>query len=403
MPKILEGIRLIEVADWGFVPSAAAVIGDWGGEIIKVEHPVYGDPMRGLITSGLIPGATGINFFMAQIARNKRSIGIDLASEQGRNILYRLAEKADVFLTNYLPSARKKLAIDVDDIRRANPKIIYAKGHGQGQKGPDADKGGYDGCSFWARGSVANRLSQPGEAPISQRPAFGDFISGMFTAGGIAAALFRREKTGEPSEVDVSLLAAACWVMSPDIVAAMTYGFELPQIARGMVANPLVSNYECKDGKYITLMMLQFERFWQMFAETVGREDWLADPRWDTAEKRKQATPWIVDEVAAHIKTRDRAEWETTLRNSDCIWAPVASPMEIQEDPQVVANGYLMDYDDGQGNRTKVCSSPVQFDGEAFQVRSRAPEAGEHTEEILIEAGFDWEDIGRWKQEKVIS
>ena len=403
MNKVLEGIRLIEVADWGFVPSAATAIGDWGADIIKIEHPVYGDPIRGLITSGLIPGASGINFFMAQLGRNKRSVGIDLNQEEGRRILYRLVEKADVFLTNFLPSARAKLKIESADIRAVNRKIIYAKGHGQGQKGPDADKGGYDGCSFWARGSVANRLSPPGEPPISQRPAFGDFISGMFTAGGIAAALYRRERTGEGSDVDVSLLAAACWVMSPDIVAAMTYGFELPQMTKGMVANALVNTYECRDGKYLTVMMLQFERFWPIFCKAVGREDWLKDPRYETPEKRNQATPWLVEDIAALMKTRDRAEWETILRASDCIWAPVASPLEIQNDPQVAANGYLMDYDDGQGNRTKVCSSPVQFNDEPFRIRSRAPEAGEHTEEVLLEAGFGWDDIGRWKEAGVIS
>ncbi len=403
MLKVLEGIRLIEVADWGFVPSAGTVIADWGADVIKVEHPIHGDPLRGLITSGLVPGASGINFFMAQVARNKRSIGIDLNQEDGRRILYRLVERADVFLTNFLPSARSRLRIDYDHIRVVNPGIIYAKGHGQGQVGPDADKGGYDGCSFWARGCVGNRLSPPGEPPITQRPAFGDFISGMFTAGGIAAALYHRERTGRGSEVDVSLLGAACWVMSPDIVAAMTYGFELPQMMRGMVPNPLVNTYLTKDEKYLSLMMLQFERFWAMFARTVGREDWLADPRWDTPEKRREATPWLVDEVAAHMKTRDRTDWEKVLRASDCIWAPVQSPLELQHDPQVIANGYLMDYDDGQGNRTKVCASPVQFDGEGPVVTSRAPEAGEHTETVLLDAGFSWEDLGRWKEAGVIS
>jgi crotonobetainyl-CoA:carnitine CoA-transferase CaiB-like acyl-CoA transferase len=403
MLRVLDGIRLIEVADWGFVPSCATVLADWGADVVKIEHPRTGDPLRGLVTSGLIPGASGINFFMAQVGRNKRSVGIDLSKEEGRQILYRLVEKADVFLTNWLPPARERLKIDYATIRALNPRIIYAKGHGQGQRGPDADKGGYDGCSFWARGSVANRLSPSGEPPITQRPAFGDFISGMFTAGGIAGALYHREKTGEGTEVDVSLLGAACWVMSPDIVAAMTYGFELPAAMRGMVPNPLVNSYSCRDGKFLTLMMLQLERFWPMFCRTVGREDWMKDERFDTAEKRKTAAPWMVEEIAAHLQTRDRAEWETILRASECIWAPVASPLEIQNDPQVVANGYLVDYDDGQGNRTKVCASPVQFGGGGTEVRRRAPECGEHTEEVLIEAGYGWEEIGAWKESGVVS
>jgi crotonobetainyl-CoA:carnitine CoA-transferase CaiB-like acyl-CoA transferase len=192
MLRVLEGIRLIEVADWGFVPSCATVLADWGADVVKVEHPRTGDPLRGLVTSGLIPGASGINFFMAQVGRNKRSVGIDLSKEVGRQILYRLVEKADVFLTNWLPPARERLKIDYSTLRALNPRLIYAKGHGQGQRGPDADKGGYDGCSFWARGSVANRLSPSGEPPITQRPAFGDFISGMFTAGGIGVLVFDR-------------------------------------------------------------------------------------------------------------------------------------------------------------------------------------------------------------------
>jgi crotonobetainyl-CoA:carnitine CoA-transferase CaiB-like acyl-CoA transferase len=172
---------------------------------------------------------------------------------------------------------------------------------------------------------------------------------------------------------------------------------------RGMVPNPIVNSYAAKDGKYLTLMMLQFERFWTTFCRTVGREDWLADERFSTPEKRKQMTPWLIEEIGAHMKTRDRREWEAILRPSDCIWAAVQSPLEIRDDPQVQANGYLMDYDDGQGNRTKVCSSPVQFNGEPFTVRRRAPESAEHTEEVLLAAGFGWDEIARWKEAGVIS
>lgn len=402
MRAALAGIRLIEVAAWAFVPSAAAVIADWGADVVKVEHPVTGDPLRGLVTSGLLPGADGINFLMAQIGRNKRSIGIDLAREEGRRILHRLIETADVFLTNYLPPARARLKIDVDDVRAINPRIVYAKGHGQGSRGPDADKGGYDGCSFWARGSVAERLSPPGDFPITQRPAFGDLVSGMFLAGGIAAALLQRERTGETPTVDVSLLGAACWVMSPDLVAAATYGYELPHFVRGMSPNPLVNVYACRDGKHLSLMMLQFERFWPEFARAVGREDWLDDDRFDTAEKRKQAAPWLADEIAAELATLVRAEWEARLRASECIWAPVATPLEVPHDPQVQANGYLADYQDGE-RRTKVCASPVEFDGAVMTVRSKAPEVGEHTEEVLLAAGFEWDDLARWKAAGVIS
>ena len=149
MATVLDGVRVIEVADWGFVPSAGTALGDWGAEVIKVEHPRVGDPIRGLITAGIVPGASGRNFIVEQIGRHKRSIGIDLATEAGLAILHRLVACADVFLTNFLPDARARLKIDVEHIRARNPNIVYVRGSGQGPKGPDAGKGGYDATSFW--------------------------------------------------------------------------------------------------------------------------------------------------------------------------------------------------------------------------------------------------------------
>src|SRR5437899_571141 len=244
----LDGVQVVEVADWGFVPSAGTALGDWGAEVVKIEHPRHGDPIRGLITGGMIPGATGRNFIVEQLGRQKRSVGIDLGTDDGRALLYRLVERADVFLTNFLPDARERLRITYEDLRRVNPRLVYAKGHGQGARGPDARRGGYDGVSFWARGGIADRLSTPGQPYVHQRPAFGDFIGGMCIAGGVAGALFRRERTGEGVELDVSLLGTAMWVLSPDIVAALMYGTLLPSAgAMRVTPNPLVRNYVCKD------------------------------------------------------------------------------------------------------------------------------------------------------------
>src|SRR5437667_5110651 len=205
MTGVLDGIRVLEVAEWGFVPSAGTVLGDWGAEVIKVEHPRFGDPIRGLITGGLIPGASGRNFIVEQLGRNKRSLGLDLTKPAGRELLDRLVARADVFLTSFLDDARERLRLTYEDLRRVNPRLVYAKGHGQGARGPDARRGGYDGVSFWARGGVADRLSGYGPY-VQQRPAFGDFIGGMCLAGGIAGALYHRERTGQGIEIDVSLL-----------------------------------------------------------------------------------------------------------------------------------------------------------------------------------------------------
>jgi crotonobetainyl-CoA:carnitine CoA-transferase CaiB-like acyl-CoA transferase len=400
--QILAGIRLVEVADWGFVPSAATVLGDWGADIVKIEHPLRGDPMRGLVTSGLVPGAQGVNFFVEHLSRNKRSVGVDLNTPAGRDILYRLVDTADIFLTNFLPAARRRLGITYADLRARNPRLIYAKGHGQGQKGPDAERGGYDGCSFWARGGVADRLTRPGQPLVQQRPAFGDFTGGMFLAGGIAGALYHRERTGEGLEVDVSLLGNAVWIMAPDIVAAMTYGFELPPSGVGGTPNPLVHTYFAADGKGIVLMMLQSERFWPIFARTVGREDLLLDARFDSAEKRAGEAAALVDELTRLFATRPRAEWAAILNDSECIWSPLQSPAEIPADPQVIANGYVQQFDHPVHGQFRVSASPVQFDNQAPAVRRAASELGADTEQVLLEAGYTWEEIAAFKESGAI-
>ena len=401
MADVLAGVRVIEVADWGFVPSAATVLGDWGAEIVKIEHPRFGDPIRGLVTSGLIPGASGRNFFVEHLGRNKRSIGIDLGQAEGRALLDRLVAGADVFLTSFLDDARERLRITWDDLRALNPRLIYARGSGQGRRGPDARRGGYDGVSFWARGGVADRLSTPGQPPLQQRPAFGDFIGGMAIAGGIAAALFQRERTGVGVEVDVSLLGTALWVLAPDITAALLYGFMLPSAGAMQGApNPLVGTYFCADGKGLVLMMLQAERFWPIFVDAVDRRDLLE--RYPTAEARRDQSAAIRDELAEFFATRPRAEWEERLRASECIWGPFQTPLDLPGDPQVQANGYLLSSPTPEGP-VSVCANPVQFAGESPTVRSPAQDTGAQTEEVLLELGCTWDEIARWKDASVIS
>src|SRR5213593_4814048 len=358
MTRVLDGIRVLEVAEWVFVPSAGTVLGDWGAEVIKVEHPRFGDPIRGLITGGLIPGASGRNFIVEQLGRNKRSLGLDLTKPAGRELLDRLVARADVFLTSFLDDARERLRLTYEDLRRVNPRLIYARGHGQGQRGPDARRGGYDGVSFWAR-------------------------------GGIAAALFRRERTGEGCEVDVSLLGTAMWVLSPDITAALMYGFMLPSSGdMPRAPNPLVGPYVCADGKPIVLMMLQVGRFWPHFVETIGRPD-LLERFPDPAPEQSDA---IREELARHFATRPREDWSARLRASNCIWGPLQTPLELPDDPQVQANGYLLD-----AGSVRLCASPVQFGGAPPTVRWPAQETGAATEEVLQELGCSWEEIARWK------
>jgi crotonobetainyl-CoA:carnitine CoA-transferase CaiB-like acyl-CoA transferase len=404
MSGILEGVKVLEVASWTFVPAAGAVLADWGADVLKIEHPVTGDPQRGLISSGLVPaGAGGVNYMIEQPNRGKRSVAINIGTDGGRELVYRLAESADVFLTNFLPDARQRLRIDVEDIRARNPDIIYVRGTGQGVRGPDAKKGGYDGASYWARGGVGMALTPPGlEWPIGQRPAFGDVMGGMTIAGGIAAALFRRARTGEASIVDVSLLGLALWNLGPDVVASKLYEKPaMPTFNRSESPNPIVGYYRTKDGRFISLMMLESDRYWTDFCRHIERPDLIDDARFADAGARfqnRRECIALLDEVFA---SRTYAEWCQRFSTLEGVWAPMQTAREVHDDPQVVANGYLPRLRSPEGTEFALVANPVQFD-EAPPTLRPAPEHGQHTEDVLLEAGLTWEEIGENKESGAI-
>ena len=403
MEPVLKGVRVVEVAQWWFVPAAGAVLADWGADVIKVEHPVSGDPQRGLVTSGLVPSTGGVNFMIEQPNRGKRSVGLDLAHPRGRDLLYRLVETADVFLTNFLPAARRRLRIDVEDIRRVNPKVVYVRGHGQGARGPDAEKGGYDAASFWCRGGIANAVTPPGAAaPIMQRAAFGDSAGGMAVAGGIAAALFRRERTGVPSVVDISLLGTAMWIMGPDIIASKLLGIDLPSSDRTQPPNPIVNSYRTKDGRWLFLNMLQPDRYWPDLCRRLGRPDLVADPRFADGRARFENRAECVRVLDGIFAGKTLAEWRAELADAEGVWAPMQSARELPDDPQAVANGYLSDVERDDGTRFTLVASPVQFDERSPALRP-APDLGQHTEELLLELGLSWDDLAAAKDAGAIS
>lgn len=395
MVAIMRDVRVLEVAAWTYVPMAGAILAEWGAEVLKVEHPEHGDPQRGLVTSGLVPGGSAVAHMVELPNRGKRSIGIDLKSVEGREVLLRLAATADVFLTNFLPAARARLGIDVADIRAANPDIIYVRGSANGQRGPEADRGGYDQNTFWGRGGAADAVS-PDELgyPLGQPgPAFGDVLGGLTLAGGIAAALYHRQRTGEALVVDSSLLAMGIWATSASIAGAGVYGRDhFPQLPRTAVPNPLVNTYPTADGRYVSLVMLESDRYWPELVTVLGRPELIEDARFASHQARAENNEACIAALEDLFRTRTLAEWKTVLADIKGVWSPVQTVGEVLTDPQVLANDYVRELKTAAGAPFRLVTAPLQFD-ETPPELTPAPGHGEDTDAVLLRLGLTMEEI----------
>lgn len=396
MTDVMKGVRILEVAEHTFVPVASAILSDWGADVIKVEHAERGDAMRALGQTGVMDLSKGVHVLNEHSNRGKRSIGIDLQRQEGLDLLYELAKTSDVFLTNKLPHTLKKLRIDVADLRAQNPDIIFVRGTAFGARGPDAAKGGYDMTSFWCRaGNAASATPAEIDGVLGQPgPAWGDSMGGMTIAGGIASALFKRERTGEASVVDVSLLAAGTWAMSAGIALSLQMGqpWGTPMPGGRPAANPLTHIYPTKDGKFLSLVMLQGFHYWPDFCAHVGHPEWAADPRFDSHENLSANAAEAAELIREATLTRTLAEWTEAFQTLKGQWAPVQNSLEVVEDAQVLANGYVARTQTKHGVEFDLIQTPVQFD-ETPAGTNRSPEFNEHGEEILRELGYDMDRI----------
>jgi crotonobetainyl-CoA:carnitine CoA-transferase CaiB-like acyl-CoA transferase len=392
--QVMSGIRVLEVASWTYVPVAGAILAEWGADVIKVEHPETGDPQRGLVTSGLVP-LGGVAHMVELPNRNKRSIGLDIKTEEGHDLLLRLAATADVFLTNFLPAQRSKLRIDVADIRAVNPAIVFASGSAHGPRGAEANAGGYDNSTFWARSGAADTAS-PDELgyPVTQPgAAFGDVMGGLTLAGGISAALLHRARTGEAITVDGSLLSMGTWAMGATLAGSAAFGVERAARYKPSEApNALVNSYRCADGRFVSLVMLQTDRFWPRLVTALGRPELIDDPRFADHAARMKNNRDAVAALQELFGARTFDEVAAILNSTSGAWAPVQRPIDVLSDPQVVANGYVKDLKDANGNPFKLAPAPLQFNGESG-TPTHAPAHGEHTDEVLGELGLDMDRI----------
>lgn len=408
MAKVMQGVRVLEVAQFTFVPAAGAILADWGADVIKVEHPARGDTQRGFLNMGGIPVNRERNPLIEHPNRGKRSVGVDISTPEGQEVLYEIAKTSDVFLTNYLPQVRRKNKFDVEHIRKANPKIIYARGSAYGDKGTEREVGGFDGTAFWARSGVGHSMTPPElDGPLGQGlMAFGDSIGGMNIAGGISAALFHRERTGEAVELDVSLLSSAWWASGANIAQLLETGRtvrnSMPKSGASTAVNPLMGNYRTSDGGTINLCMVSPTGLIRDAFEHFGIPEAADDPRFADVPNLIKNCAAASDLIVKAIGARPFAYWRQHLKTMKGQWAPVQSLGDLMTDEQALANDMLVAYEGADGKPYKVVRGPVQFNHERLETQ-RAPQASEHTETLLMEIGLDWDRIETLKAKGAIA
>lgn len=409
MALALEGIKVIETAFGWAGPTASRFLADWGADVIKVEHPVRGEIMRAykntsIGLAGIRAGAvapTNIDYEPENHNRNKRSMTLDLSQEAGQQIMYRLLEKADVLLSTFRPRELTRFKLTWEILSQLNPRLIHANLTGYGEKGPDTDDPGFDVTAFWARSGFIHMLQSPGAPPAVTPTASGDRMAGPPLALGIMTALFMRERTGLGQKVETSLFNFGVFALSSEIGGALVTGQDLRQVDRKNLMNAIGTFYETKDGRWLRLSLFQSESYWGRFCQAIERVDLEHDARFSSYEPRIKNHDTLFEILEPIFRARTLAEWRVRLRGMP--WAPVQNLPEVVNDPQARANDFFMPYEHHTFGHMELIANPVKLSRSPEKVRRPAPQFGQHTEEVLLEHGYTWQDIERFHTGGVIA
>lgn len=404
MSGILEGVRVVSMELMEAIPAGSVWLADWGAEVIRVE-PLTGEMYRGTrratrISRILKLERGEVNWGMQLFNRNKKGLAIDLKKDEGKEILYKLIQKADVFMSNYELGALKRLKMDYDTLCQLNPKLIYTFLSGYGTVGPDKDERGFDLSAGWARPGFMYLIGEPGAIPPRNRSGMNDRVAASHAVAGVCAALFHREKTGKGQLVEVSLYQSGVWTLASDIQSALL-GQPMPKDDRMKEHNPLWNNYRTKDGRWVQLTMHQSDLSWSDFCKAIERPELENDSRFSNMEVRADNCGELISIIDEVIATKTMEEWEKIFKKHDLIYARVQTSVEVVTDPQALANDFFVDLNHPVG-KMKVVATPVKFLQNPATVRTGAPEVGQHNEEILLDLGYSWDDIAQLKEQEVI-
>ena len=383
---IFDGLKVLDCASFIAAPAAATVLSDFGADVIKIEPPVTGDPYRHLPNLPGYPHSEH-NFAWLLESRNKKSLALDLAKPEAQAVLYRLVAESDVFITNMPPQVRAKLGITYDHLAHLNDRLIYASFTGYGEKGEEANKPGFDSNAYWARSGLMDLVrADEHTTPARSIAGMGDHPCAMAFYGAIVTALYKRERTGKGSHVSSNLMANGVWaasVLAQAKLVGAKFGERRP---RERALNAVTNHYQCKDGRWLILSLLNEERQWPTLARCLEREDLVTDPRFATKKDRHARSLELIKIFDEIFAAKPLAEWRRILDGSGLVFGVVGILDDIPNDQQMIDNEVLVPF---ENDTMLTINSPIWVDGSKKVQPRKPPGLGEHSDEILRQAGYD--------------
>jgi len=403
MTRPLEGIRVVDWTIWQQGPVASAMLADLGAEVIKIESREGGDPGRGIAMIGGADMSARPSFYFEALNRGKKSLTVDLKKPEAVEIVRRLVARSDVFVQNFRKGVADRLGLGYEALRAENEGLVYASATGYGPKGPDSGDPSFDHLGL-ARSGIMMSCGEPDMDPLQVGMGIADQMGAVMLAYGVLAALVARERHGVGQQVDASHLGSMVWLQGLSMSSRLINGAAIPRVYRSKAANPLWNHYRCADDRWLALAMLQSDRYWADFCKALERPDLVTDERFANAGARAANAEAAVAALDATFAQRPRDEWMQRLREGgDFVFTVVNRVDDLPDDPQMQANGYIVEIDHPNHGPTKYLGCPIGLSETPGEVRSAAPELGQDTELLLTELlGYDWDDVARLREQEVI-
>src|SRR4030042_641078 len=404
MAGLLDGVKIIGFEQVVGVPASTAVLADWGADVIKIE-PTWGDWQRSLVSFNRGPlllhlEKGDIELHFEFLNRSKRSVALNLRTEKGREVLYKLLEDADIFASNYSMDVLTKFGLDYASLKDRFPGLVHFVLTGYGSKGPKVNDRGYDYVAAWSYGGMMDLVSSgPDSPPPISRPGMMDIVASAHITSGLLAALYHKQKTGKGQGLELSLNHTAAWTLGLDVQTAL-FGYPQPKWDRKHSPNPMYTSYRCKDRW--CMMCHPTQEYWAPFCKAISKMEWIDDPRYATMERRDQQREELVALLEWILASKTWTEWEKEFRARDLIVSGNQTIAEILNDEQAIINNFYTDVENPVVGKARLLNSPVQFTDTPAKITGAAPQLGAHTEEVLTAAGYTWEELAKLKEQGVI-